>query len=664
MARNVLLVEPNYKNKFPPVALMKLSTYHKRRGDNVVFYKGDIKTFIIERIADKCIVKLSEVEPKINWQLKRDLVIDYIRTKKQEYYQKLQLEKSENEILLINWLVYYKDYFWKKLYAQPEEREWDRIMVTTLFTFYFDITVKTINDLKVLLKPGGDFNVGGVLATLQPDEIEKATGIKPHVGLLNKAGDLDEGDEQIIDELPLDYTILDEISYKYEMSNAYYAYLTRGCIRKCAFCAVRTLEPYYEDYIPLKERLDTVSEYYGAQRDLLLMDNNVMASKSFDKIIDEIVECGFGKGATYTEPDMLAISVKNLSDGLNDRAYLRKTHSLLTSYLESLKDKDASYKVYKIFHDLHILKLETSTKEALISAYNQIRDDYEKTLKTRRPRQRRVDFNQGVDARLFTPHIARQFARIAISPLRIAFDNLKIKDIYLSAVKMSAEAGIKNFSNYLLYNFNDEPDDLYTRMEINVNLCEELDVNIYSFPMKYHPLFGEHSHDRNYIGQHWNKKYIRAIQAVLNRTKGMIGRGTTYFNKAFGNNIEEYRTLLEMPDAMIIYRFFFEWLASKGHPLSSDNWCKTVNCLNEEEREIFFGIIHNEDFINTKDRISFSANVDRALGFYINLRNEISEKSGSLYSLKQEFDLIPKNKLKSIRESGAVPVLDFFKGMN
>ena len=27
--RNVLLLEPNYKNKFPPIALMKLATYFR-----------------------------------------------------------------------------------------------------------------------------------------------------------------------------------------------------------------------------------------------------------------------------------------------------------------------------------------------------------------------------------------------------------------------------------------------------------------------------------------------------------------------------------------------------------------------------------------------------------------------------------------------------------
>ena len=46
MNRNILLVEPNYKNKFPPVALMKLATYHKNLGDNVIFYKGNIELLI------------------------------------------------------------------------------------------------------------------------------------------------------------------------------------------------------------------------------------------------------------------------------------------------------------------------------------------------------------------------------------------------------------------------------------------------------------------------------------------------------------------------------------------------------------------------------------------------------------------------------------------
>lgn len=649
MKRNILLIEPNYKNKFPPVALMKLSTYHKNLGDNVVFYKGEIRDFIIDRIADKCIAKLYEIDKTVFWQSKKDSIFTYIKTRKSCYLEDIALSDMDSWIIAENWIKYYKDYYWNKQYLHYPE--WDRIFVTTLFTFYFEITAKTINELKGLVKPNGLFMVGGVLATLQPDELEVATGIKPYRGLLNHPGELDEGDTQIIDELPLDYTILDEIEYKYPMSNAYYGYLTRGCIRHCAFCAVPTLEPHYEDYIPLRERIEQVDRLCGPQQNLLLMDNNVMASQSFDQIIQEIVDCGFGKGATYIVPDQLEIAVRNLQEGINDRAYMRKTQALLLKYYRSVEKKPEGKDVFEALYNHHAFKLITTTKEELLAAYAEIEPIYHKRKVVHRAHQRLVDFNQGVDARLFTPHKAEQFGRIAISPLRIAFDHIEIKDTYLNAIRMSAQNGIKNFSNYLLYNFNDKPIDLYKRMEINVNLCDELKVNIYSFPMKYHPLYGDHSHDRDYIGKHWNTKYIRAVQAILNCTKGMIGRGTQYFYKAFGKDEKEYMTLLEMPDTYIIYRFFFEWLDSKNHPYSMSHWVEAINALSEVEWDALCAIIHKNDFSSWEGVETSSERVNHALSFYRNLRNEVSEKTGKLFTLKKEFDALSRKDLEYIKDS-------------
>ena len=89
MARNILLIEPNYKNKFPPIALMKLSTYHKSLGDNVVFYKGEFKNFILERISDKCVEKLCELEPQGDWGAKKHYVYDFIKTRKKVFFHLL-----------------------------------------------------------------------------------------------------------------------------------------------------------------------------------------------------------------------------------------------------------------------------------------------------------------------------------------------------------------------------------------------------------------------------------------------------------------------------------------------------------------------------------------------------------------------------------------------
>ena len=653
--KKVLLIEPNYSNKYPPIGLMKLSTYYKNLGGwEVTFFKGDLKMFVIERIADRCIEEFNYIDSTIDWFLKRDEFIEYIKTRKKEVIERLAIERSDMELILLAKLDDWKNYYWKGTWK--DNPEWDRVGVTTLFTFYWDITVETINFAKLLVKKKKDLMVGGVLASIQPKELEEATGIKPWVGILGKPGVLDKGDTQIIDNLPLDYSILDEIEYKYPMSNAFYGYMTRGCIRHCAFCAVPTLEDKYIPYIPLKDRLDAVREVYGDQKDLLLMDNNVLASENLKDIIDDIVASGFGKGAKFVQPDMLEISIRNLQNGVNDRAYIRKSQALIAEFYQKLKPMkgDESYEVYKVMARYHIHKLATTKKENLIAAYEEIKDIY-KRHQHPVPRARYVDFNQGVDARLFTEEIVELLSRIAIRPLRIAFDDIKTFPSYNKAIRMSAAAGLKDFSNYLLYNFVDKPLDLYQRLRINVELCDELNVNIYSFPMKYHPIrkgkddAEDLSHNRDYIGKHWNRKYIRAIQAILNSTKGKVGKGITFFLEAFGNDETEYMELLEMPETFILYRFFFKWLDEKGS-MGTDHWRQCwshcMNTLAEDEKQLVLDIIHTNTFYKEELEAVTSADALKLLNFYTNYRKDIITPGTELYRLKQEYDENPTIQLR------------------
>lgn len=652
--KKVLLIEPNYANKYPPIGLMKLATYYRNRKWDVTFFKGDLKMFVIERIADRCIENFYEIDDSVDWNFKRDEFIAYIKTRRESAAEEIHIDRSKYELILWGKLKEWKDYYWKGTWKK--EPEWDRVGVTTLFTFYWDITVETINFAKLLVKKKKDLMVGGVLASIQPKELEEATGIKPWVGILGAPGLLDKGDKQIIDNLPLDYSILDEIEYKYPMSNAFYGYMTRGCIRHCPFCAVPTLENKYIPYIPLKERVEGVRNLYGDQKDLLLMDNNVLASENLKDIIDDIVASGFGKDAKYIQPNQLEIAIRNLKAGINNRAYIRKSQSIIFELYQRLKNKnsDEAYKIYKIMAKYHIDKYSTSTRENLIAAYDELKEYYSRHFHPV-PRMRYVDFNQGVDARLFNENIVNQLARISIRPLRIAFDDIRTLKQYDNAIRLSVKAGMKDFSNYLLYNFKDQPIDLYQRLRINVELCDELGVNIYSFPMKYHPLRKEKdatddfSHNRDYIGIHWNRKYIRAIQAILNSTKGKVGRGMSFFYEAFGHTEKEYFELLEMPETFILYRFFFKWLDEKGS-MGTDHWRQCwshcMETLGEEEKQNVLNIIHRNIFSQEEINSVSSQDALALLNFYTNYRKDIITPGTKLYELKQEYDENPTIELR------------------
>lgn len=640
MKRNILLLEPNYKNKFPPIGLMKLATYFRLRGDNVVFYKGELKEFLINDITSDCVTKLSQIDSSINWKLRSDKIASYIRYRRQADLDKIGLDESSYAILLAPWVDYYKNYFHKKLYLKSPK--WDWVGVTTLFTFYWDITIQTILFAKDMVKDPKNIMVGGVLASIQPKEIEEATGIKPHCGTLHTPyQDIDDDNPYIIDELPLDYSILEEIDYEYVDSGAFFSYATRGCIRHCPFCAVPTLEPNFQPYLPLKERIDRTRKLYGDQQNLLLMDNNVLASKMLPQIIEDIRSCGFVPGAKFVEPNQYKIAIRNLRLGFNDRAYIRKGWKLLKQLNEwKSLNEEARTHIYSLREQNGLLSVSTCTKDALVRTYKDFAAYFENKYAKQKGRLRYVDFNQGVDARLFDDEKVKLLAQIPVRPLRIAFDDIKTEPAYTKALKLSVNYGLKDFSNYLLYNFKDRPVDLYHRMKVNVNLCEDLDVSIYSFPMKYHPIRDEHSHDRDYIGEHWNRKYIRAVQAILNATKGKIGRGVSFFEKAFGRNEEEFLELLIMPETFLLFRFFFEHL---GY---TQKWRQAMNELKPNEREVLYPIIFKNDFNHIEDLTS-NKRLLSVLQFYKNYRSEIADPKSELYKLKQQYDESIKKKRNS-----------------
>lgn len=416
--QSVLLVEPDYKNKFPPLGLMKIATYFRDQGVLVEFVKG----------------------------------------------------KS----------------------LSHRQRHWDAIFVTTLFTWEWKRTVETIRYYSKAVDSPPVY-VGGILATLMADELREATGATVVTGLLDQDGKLALPGDGSIELMVPDYSILSEVDYQYQVSDAYLVHATRGCVNACDFCAVTTVEPRYESYRSVVEQIEAIQSEHGDKSDLVLMDNNTVASPKFDKIIDEIIEAGFGAG---------------------QRINGKKRH---------------------------------------------------------------VDFNQGLDARLLTEPKIKRLSETAIWPLRIAFDDIGLKKEYEQSVRWAAQYGLKRLSNYVLFNYEDTPEDFYERLRLNVELNEELGTHIYSFPMRYSPVGRK---DRHHIGEHWTWRYVRGVQCILNATRGVVGVKKKFFLRAFGEDAQQFIELISMPEEYIMNR-------TEHEATDAALWREQYRALSDEQREDF-----------------------------------------------------------------------------
>ncbi len=601
--RRVLLLEPPYKNKYPPLNLMKLATYYREIcHDNVRFFKGDLREFAAQLLleeffeSDTAPVEINlfaEYEtPAENFRQHADNLLEFIKTGKNQIFDNIaNLRDTQCEMNL----RYLHSRFKNKNYPK-----FDVICVATLFTFEWKKIIATINFAKKFLATGGKIHVGGVAATLVPAAIQAETGITPHIGLLDSPNDLDATNHALIDTLPLDYSILDEIDYKYPASDAYFGYTTRGCVNRCKFCAVPTLEPVYKNFVSIASQIQSVDSQFGAKKNLLLLDNNVLASDKFNEIIDEIKACGFAKDATFTPPNEYAIAVQNLRAGFNDRAYVKKILRLYDKISKRLPKNDA-----EIFNSQ---RTKILTRQDILDFDETAAPLFEKYLK-RGKIARYVDFNQGLDARLLTEEKMARLAEINIRPMRIAFDHIEQRGIYERAIRLAAKYGIRDLSNYILYNFEDTPDDFYRRLKINVELCDELGVSIYSFPMKYHPITDpKYFRNREYIGRHWNRKFIRAVQAILNATQGKVGRGKNFFEAAFGKNLNEFHELLWMPEALIIHRQKYRKVAQ--------DWRKIFHALSRRDFSEAKNIIAQNKFGDGDILAAKSLPVREVLKFY------------------------------------------------
>jgi hypothetical protein len=231
---------------------------------------------------------------------------------------------------------------------------------------------------------------------------------------------------------------------------------------------------------------------------------------------------------------------------------------------------------------------------------------------------RYVDFNQGIDARLINDVNCALLAKLPIKPFRLAYDNSKETKTLCMATKMAIHNGIHNFSNYMLYNFDERPTELWIRLHNAIKLYNKYDnISAFSFPMKYAPI---NEKNRNFIGKYWNKKYLSAINIILNVTKGVVAKEIDFFYEAYGKSKKEYLEVLTMPDEFIRFRHFFR-----------DNgllnlWKKLYNLLTKNEKIRLIKILCDIKTDRSKLFKHYSKNLDKILQLYTINKSQFDRK--------------------------------------
>jgi len=157
----------------------------------------------------------------------------------------------------------------------------DVILISMIFTYYSDRYKKTI-DFYSEKYPSAKIKVGGVFPTLFPNWFDKWRDIEVHQGMCHD-----------IENIPPKYGI--DILYEdqtaiHDSLDTIVMYASRGCVNKCAYCAVPRLEGSMKSFKSIKDTLTLAKEDMSNARSIVLYDNNFTEHEYFDQIINELVE--------------------------------------------------------------------------------------------------------------------------------------------------------------------------------------------------------------------------------------------------------------------------------------------------------------------------------------------------------------------------------------
>jgi len=122
-----------------------------------------------------------------------------------------------------------------------------------------------------------------------------------------------------------------------------------------------------------------------------------------------------------------------------------------------------------------------------------------------------VDFNQGLEAKRFTPDIADMLGELNCK-VRFSLDNSNLDHVVKNAVDLCKQRTTNNIQVYCLIGFNDTPEDAKYRLELIRSW------GVLPNPMRYQPLDALKKNEyRLPEMRHWNEKQLAATMRYYSR---------------------------------------------------------------------------------------------------------------------------------------------------
>ena len=146
---------------------------------------------------------------------------------------------------------------------------------------------------------------------------------------------------------------------------------------------------------------------------------------------------------------------------------------------------------------------------------------------------RNVDFNQGLDARLYDDVAAKALRQINITPIRFAFDSTSSEPYLRKAIKLAKKHSNSEIRVYVLYNFTDAPEDFYYRIRLLNRL------GVLAFPMEFRKPTAAKT---KFPGPHWDALLLRALKLslIFYYRRGMITESRESFDSIYGKTPRQF----------------------------------------------------------------------------------------------------------------------------